>query len=725
MPDLDYAKVIGRFGLTVGDTGGDPDDNPDTVWCTAGRVLITPLNTFVKVAAGSPVPWTGGNAVIECAIDADGYLTYTAPAGGATNPFVYVVDLTSTKVNPQVPAGAATHRVTFSEVYAGTTLVDFPEFTCRLTAAGDGTSGAGVNDLTIVAPIKPGEATPITRGEQGTSVTAVAIQGADLVTTLSDGTTVNAGELPVGPGGSDAGVATYMDDPASDTSTTTAAKAKDPAHPLGAALTATIATQTADHAKAPDTLSLRRLEVLGRADSMKSLALSRQRYEDAASLNETWASLANWATTSTVQVSAGKLYYLSGTAATMTYDGLSLTSGRARLKTTLTVPAAGGAGSVVIGVVTSATGSPATSVLYGIQINNADNSVKEWRKSSGAVALANPTSNALTTLAAGTYAVVVSVDENGTSVALSELDGNKTALMFNARTGTAPARFAIYQGDNRGTSGIGVGATVIRAESVTSSNRAVEGAAPSAEWRYDAADASHPIHLTLPATYDSRKPVPLVIHHHGADQNELDIFTDSASPSVYEALLAAGYAVLSVNGGGNNWGNDAGQAKMLSAYKYVRDHYAIGPILLWGTSMGGIATLNALMQRAIPGIAGWLGTYPVCNLASMFANNAGTYAGQIRTAYGIAADGSDYATKTAGHDPAAAAAAAFRGVPMRFYASPSDTTVSKADNSDTLATLVAGYAPEATVVACTGNHGDASHFQPSDYVAFFNRCVGA
>jgi hypothetical protein len=60
---------------------------------------------------------------------------------------------------------------------------------------------------------------------------------------------------------------------------------------------------------------------------------------------------------------------------------------------------------------------------------------------------------------------------------------------------------------------------------------------------------------------------------------------------------------------------------------------------------------------------------------------------------------------------------------MRFYASPDDTSVSKAQNSDAMATLVGAYAAENDVVACTGNHGDASHFQSADLRDFFTRCL--
>lgn len=242
MPDLDYGKVIARLGLNVGDTSDDVDDNPDTVWCDSGRVFITPLNTFVKVAGGTPDPFTMGNAVIECGIDVDGYLTYDPPGAAAPTQFVWVADLTSDKVNPQLADGEATHRVVFSEVMAGTTRVEFPTVTVRITAAGDGISGAGINDLTILAPVLPGEASPIYRGEQGIGIAdASIIGGTNLQLELTDGDLVDAGALPVGPGGSDPGVAGYFANPASATSVESGEAAIDTGHPLGAAIAGLIA----------------------------------------------------------------------------------------------------------------------------------------------------------------------------------------------------------------------------------------------------------------------------------------------------------------------------------------------------------------------------------------------------------------------------------------------------------------------------------------------------
>ena len=60
------------------------------------------------------------NAVIVATINSAGYLEFNGKQ------YVYVVDLTSDKVNPQIGAGKATHRVTFKNVKANGTPVAFP-----------------------------------------------------------------------------------------------------------------------------------------------------------------------------------------------------------------------------------------------------------------------------------------------------------------------------------------------------------------------------------------------------------------------------------------------------------------------------------------------------------------------------------------------------------------------------------------------------------------------
>lgn len=244
MTDLDFAPVIWRLGLWAGDQlVGDADDYPDTIWFDSGRILLTPYTGVGKVIGAIPVPYTGVSSTYECEIDSEGYLTYHGQR------VMWVTDLTSDKVNPQIPADKATHRVIVTDATAGGETVTLQPFDVRITMAGDGISTVLVdgepvpaNDITRLAPVIPGEAQPIYRGERGISIASLVVTDlGELEVELDDGTTVNAGELPVGPGGSDPGVAGYLANPASATSTEAATAATDPDHPLGAAIAELIA----------------------------------------------------------------------------------------------------------------------------------------------------------------------------------------------------------------------------------------------------------------------------------------------------------------------------------------------------------------------------------------------------------------------------------------------------------------------------------------------------
>lgn len=172
MADLDYVYVVGRFGIAVAD-GGDPDDDPDTVWCDTGTISLEPQKGETKVAGGLPVPWTGGQSVFKPTIDAEGFLTWHGQH------FMKVVDLTSDKVNPRVVDGKATHGVRFDQVKAGDQTVTFEQRPVRLSAdmatALDSTAAAAyglptgtlVCDLTKLLPVPVANSVPIVVGPQG------------------------------------------------------------------------------------------------------------------------------------------------------------------------------------------------------------------------------------------------------------------------------------------------------------------------------------------------------------------------------------------------------------------------------------------------------------------------------------------------------------------------------------------------------------------------------
>ncbi len=388
------------------------------------------------------------------------------------------------------------------------------------------------------------------------------------------------------------------------------------------------------------------------------------------------------------------------------------------------------------------------------------------------------------------------------------------------------------------------------------------------------------IKVLLPDNYAGHA----VIYHHGVGETAASLTSDLLKAGLVAQITSDGYLLASSTAASENWGNQAGLDAYVALQTYLIAHYAPSKTAIFSQSMGGCTGLLTVASGAIAGLCGWFGVYPVCNLANMFAGNAGTFAGAIRTAYGIASDGSDYALKTGApnvglasngatavasstistsfpasstilgnrkgagfgsgsggwndgtigtfddwlevdfnasysisevdvfgvqdnytspiepfigqtstlyglkdfdlqywdgaawvtlpggaitgnnqvwrqltftpvstskirvlvhatqdgsysrvtslegwsvgnnHNALLVPAAAYTGIPMRFYASYSDTVVNRTANTDAFVTHVSAVVPESTVITCTGDHGDPSHFQPSDVSAFLARC---
>jgi len=222
--DLDFIKVVGRFGLTAGD-GGDPDEDPDIIWCDEGTVRLTPVNTYTKVSGASPIGWSAGNAVIEATLDSSGYMTRSGLRR------VSVVDMTSSKVNPVVPDGKATHTVQFVGVKAAGTTVGFGQVNVRIAAdtvrevddEAEATAlglpvGSLVADLVDLMPVPTAGGTPIVQGPRGVGIASLSVVGDALVATLDSGAEV-ATDLPATLVDSDAFVADRIETPATATRT--------------------------------------------------------------------------------------------------------------------------------------------------------------------------------------------------------------------------------------------------------------------------------------------------------------------------------------------------------------------------------------------------------------------------------------------------------------------------------------------------------------------------
>jgi hypothetical protein len=225
-----------------------------------------------------------------------------------------------------------------------------------------------------------------------------------------------------------------------------------------------------------------------------------------------------------------------------------------------------------------------------------------------------------------------------------------------------------------------------------------------------------------PIPCNTNQSYPLVMYFHGSGEDENSVLVGQPT-NVTWAIRTNGFYVCAAFAGMYNWGNgDACTNYMQFADWCMRHLNCNRKLVWWSASMGGVSGLLTARYRTNY-VVGWMGTYPVCSLSNLYS--LGTYTADIRAAYGIAADGSDYAIKTAGHDPMLLPPGNWDGLRMHLWASYGDTVVPRSENADALKSLADGHATEDTTVTTTGNHGDPSNYDPQipDLLAFLKRCT--
>jgi hypothetical protein len=204
--------------------------------------------------------------------------------------------------------------------------------------------------------------------------------------------------------------------------------------------------------------------------------------------------------------------------------------------------------------------------------------------------------------------------------------------------------------------------------------------------------------------YNSANPTPLIVLYHpsGSDQ---DFVFDSNFQILAPDLLDAGYLIVCSHAEGENWGNQAGVDDYTDSWRFAIASYNVSVMAGISASMGGLCGLTSLSQWQMPGYVTWLGVYPVCSLADLYAHG---FASQINTAFGIGG-AHTYADRTAGYDPVLRAGISFRGMPVMCIASPDDVTVDWNANSKALQTLIKDSC-DFTLVQASGVHGSTDHW---------------
>ena len=261
-------------------------------------------------------------------------------------------------------------------------------------------------------------------------------------------------------------------------------------------------------------------------------------------------------------------------------------------------------------------------------------------------------------------------------------------------------------------------------------------------------------YVFTPSTYDpqSAKPYPFVIQNHGNGSNfdgtpqntiwttinqyrpqaEYDANTsrfllspspdlDYSSPTI-EALLDAGYVVCgAMNFGDQLYGNNDCRNAMADFYYHMIKNYNVEEkVNIMGASNGFMTSLNgAYLLGGVARVKSIIGVYPLADLAEHYFNYP-NHQSAIESVYNISTGltPEQFKSATRTHD---IETMQIPFPPIKMWYSLDDTITVAEHNALSLADKLDSRYLIHEEVQATGEHGDKSHFNPTDFVAWFDK----
>lgn len=198
-----------------------------------------------------------------------------------------------------------------------------------------------------------------------------------------------------------------------------------------------------------------------------------------------------------------------------------------------------------------------------------------------------------------------------------------------------------------------------------------------------------------------------------------------SNPTI-EALLSAGFVVCGCeNYGDNLYGNNDCRNACVDFFNHMVGHYNVeNRCYMIGASNGAMTSLNAayILQGQVKAM---ILQYPLTCLVNQYNSHA-AHQSEIRAAYNItdsSISSSDLAKAVATHDPLTTDVVSGIKVgtvpPIKMWYSESDSVVNYQQNALALKTLLDNSNKVVSTVVATGAHGDASHFNPTATVEWF------
>jgi pimeloyl-ACP methyl ester carboxylesterase len=222
--------------------------------------------------------------------------------------------------------------------------------------------------------------------------------------------------------------------------------------------------------------------------------------------------------------------------------------------------------------------------------------------------------------------------------------------------------------------------------------------------------------------------VPVVMAGHGFGDDAGTWLDKSATSPMRDALLEAGYVVVSPYHEAE-FGNADGQSRIERARDYIGRVWGVSGTVLLGFSMGGGISAVALHQQTLSDVRGAFLTAPLLDWSEVYPtiHDDFTYraSAALFAAYG-ATDQEQFLVNSAAYDPMRQPATAYAGIRALVRSSPEDTAIDRNTNAVRWITLVQDQAAQVYDSQATGEHGSASHFGNTDeLIAFFDQAIAA
>lgn len=228
--------------------------------------------------------------------------------------------------------------------------------------------------------------------------------------------------------------------------------------------------------------------------------------------------------------------------------------------------------------------------------------------------------------------------------------------------------------------------------------------------------------ICIPASVTDGATVTLAILAHGSGGSEQQINNPNMI-TTRDGMLDRGWIVGSAMAHDRAWASPVALDDYTRVHDWVNEIWVVRDTLLHGESMGGLTMMILAAQGRIATTRAVVSIDGALSLRAAYDTAGQAYGAQIRAAYGIASDGSNYTSKTAGHDAVLLDMASFNGLRLFVEHSTGDLHVPKANHSDVFLANLGSNALQLVTRTGSGGHVTAGNYFAADVLAFYDGAI--